>query len=200
MRVNVFTHRLSSSPFIRTTTFHLKKFEFMVSNVLCAFSLAGLCGPGLANACVATVSRTNSEIIWLYCWLVVGCCGRGGQWLLFWWCRARDIVRRSGARAKGVGWGWGLGHSKLRQGTPPQQRQNMNMFTCACGRLTESNSEGEAHVRIRNIKTHAWNETFNFEFQFRPRPSLVSLVQWTSADALLGVKKLFVSHKTRYSS
>ena len=161
----------------------------MVSNVLCVFSLAGLCGPGLANACVATVSRTNSEMIWLYCWLVVGCCGRGGQWLLFWWCRARDTVRRSGARAKGVG--WGLGHSKLRQGTPPQQRQHMNMFTCACGGLIESKTEGEAHVRIRNLKTHFWKMKFlNFEFSFQPSPSLVSLVLWASADTLLGVKEL----------
>ena len=162
----------------------------MVSSVLCVFSLAGLCGPGLVNACVATVSRTNSEMIWLYCWLVVGCCGRGGQWLLLWWCRAQDIVRRSGARAKRVGWNWGLGHSKLRQGTPPQQRQHMNMFTCACGGLIESKTEGEAHVRIRTSKRILENEISSFEFSFQPDPSLVSLVLWGSADTLLGVKKL----------
>ena len=163
----------------------------MVSNVLCVFSLAGLCGPGLANACVATVSRTNSEMIWLYCWLVVGCCGRGGQWLLFWWCRARDIVRRSGARAKGVGWGWGLGHSKLRQGTPPQQRQHMNMFTCACGgaHRIENRRRGTCtNSKLKNAFLK--NEIFNFEFSFQPSPSLVSLVLWASADTLLGVKEL----------
>ena len=197
MRVNVFTHHLSSSPFIRTTTFHLKKFKFMVSNVLCVFSLAGLCGPGLANACVATVSRTNSEMIWLYCWLVVGCCGRGGQWLLFWWCRARDIVRRSGARAKGVG--WGLGHSKLRQGTPPQQRQHMNMFTCACGGLIESKTEGEAHVRIRNLKTHFGKLNFRFWIFVSTKSEFGFTCAVSVGWHIVGCQEA-VPHRARYSS